>query len=85
MVLCDQRLRSGESGFDVLLALLARCPQARGAMVSGEFDAPALRRAEDEGYLVLKKPVDVADLQALLSRWLAVPMDAAAAMEEPLP
>ena len=85
VVLCDQRLRSGESGFDVLLALLARCPQARGAMVSGEFDAPALRRAEDEGYLVLKKPVDVADLQALLSRWLAVPMDAAAAMEEPLP
>ena len=54
-------------------------------MVSGEFDAPALRRAEDEGYLVLKMPVDVADLQALLSRWLAVPMDAAAAMEEPLP
>jgi signal transduction histidine kinase/ActR/RegA family two-component response regulator len=85
VVLCDQRLRSGESGFDVLLALLARCPQARGAMVSGEFDAPALRRAEDEGYLVLKKPVDVADLQALLGRWLAAPVDAAAAMEEPQP
>lgn len=79
VVLCDQRLRSGESGFDVLLALLARCPQARGAMVSGEFDAPPLRRAEEEGYLVLKKPVDVADLHALLSRWLPASGDVVAA------
>jgi signal transduction histidine kinase/CheY-like chemotaxis protein len=79
VVLCDQRLRSGESGFEVLLALLARCPGARGAMVSGEFDALSLRRAEDEGYLVLKKPVDVADLHALLSRWLAPPVDASIA------
>lgn len=78
VVLCDQRLRSGESGFDVLLALLARCPQARGAMVSGEFDAPPLRRAEEEGYLVLKKPVDVADLHALLSRWLPASGDVVA-------
>lgn len=85
VVLCDQRLRSGESGFDVLLALLARCPQARGAMVSGEFDAPALRRAEEEGYLVLKKPVDVADLHVLLSHWLAAPANATATVEAPLP
>ena len=76
VVLCDQRLRSGESGFEILLALLARCPQARGAMVSGEFNALPLRRAEEEGYLVLKKPVDVADLHAVLSRWLAAPADA---------
>ncbi|WP_298213659.1 ATP-binding protein [Acidovorax sp.] len=72
VIFCDQRLRSGENGFDILQALLARCPQARGAMVSGEFDAPQLHLAEEEGYLVLRKPVDVAELHALLSRWLAL-------------
>ena len=70
-IFCDQRLRSGDSGFDVLRALLARCPAAHGAMVSGEFDAPALRDAEDEGYLVLRKPVNPAELHAVLAQWLA--------------
>ena len=70
-IFCDQRLRSGESGFDILRTLLARCPAARGAMVSGEFDAPALRDAEDEGYLVLRKPVNPAELHAVLAQWLA--------------
>ncbi len=69
-ILCDQRLRSGESGFDVLRALLARWPQARGAMVSGEFDSPQLREAEAEGYLVLHKPVETDALQALLVTWM---------------
>lgn len=70
VVLCDQRLRTGESGFDVLRTLLARHPGARGAMVSGEFDAPALQEAEAEGYVVLRKPVDVGELHTLLTRWL---------------
>ena len=70
-IFCDQRLRLGESGFDILRTLLARCPAARGAMVSGEFDAPALRDAEDEGYLVLRKPVNPAELHAVLVQWLA--------------
>ncbi len=76
VVLCDQRLRTGESGFDVLRTLLARHPGARGAMVSGEFDAPALQEAEAEGYVVLRKPVDVGELHTLLTRWLdsEVPM-----------
>ena len=69
-IFCDQRLRTGESGFDVLRALLARCPTARGAMVSGEFNAPALQDAEDEGYLVLRKPVNPVELQAVLAQWL---------------
>ena len=69
-LLCDQRLRSGESGFDVLRALLDRCPDARGAMVSGEYDSPELQTAQDEGYLVLRKPVDVDELHAVLSQWL---------------
>jgi signal transduction histidine kinase/CheY-like chemotaxis protein len=69
-ILCDQRLRSGESGFEVLRALLERCPDAHGAMVSGEFDAPELQEADAQGYLVLRKPVDADTLHALLAQWL---------------
>ncbi|EJE49087.1 signal transduction histidine kinase [Acidovorax sp. CF316] len=72
-ILCDQRLRSGESGFEVLLALLERCPDAHGAMVSGEFDAPELQEADAQGYLVLRKPVDADTLHALLAQWLRAP------------
>ncbi len=69
-IFCDQRLRSGESGFDVLRALLARCPTASGAMVSGEINSPELQDAQDEGYLVLRKPLDTAQLRAILATWL---------------
>ncbi len=69
-ILCDERLRAGESGFELLKALLARLPDARGAMVSGEFNAPALVQAEEEGYLVLRKPVDMGLVHDLFSRWL---------------
>jgi signal transduction histidine kinase len=70
-VFCDQRLRSGESGFELLQALLECCPEAAGAMISGEFDSPALAQAEQEGFLVLHKPLDPEALHALLSRLLA--------------
>lgn len=43
----------------------------RGVMVSGEFNSPALVQAEDEGYLVLRKPVDIGLVHDLLSRWMA--------------
>jgi signal transduction histidine kinase/CheY-like chemotaxis protein len=72
-IFCDQRLRSGESGFDILRALLARCPQASGAMVSGELDSEALEAAEDEGYLVLRKPLEPASLHTILAHWLGRP------------
>jgi hypothetical protein len=39
-------------------------------MVSGEYDSPELQTAQDEGYLVLRKPVDVDELHAVLSQWL---------------
>ena len=39
-------------------------------MVSGEWDSPALRQAEEEGYLVLRKPVAPEQLHALLRQWL---------------
>ena len=70
-IFCDQRLRSGESGFDVLRDLLEVLPSARGAMVSGEYASPELARAEDEGYLVIRKPLNIEQLYTVLSRWLA--------------
>jgi signal transduction histidine kinase/CheY-like chemotaxis protein len=70
VIFCDQRLRAGESGFDILRALLDRCKEASGVMISGEFDSPELKEAEAEGYLVLRKPLEPEVLFALLSRWL---------------
>ena len=70
VIFCDQRLRSGESGFELFRDLLKRCPEARGAMVSGDLASPDLARAEEEGYLVLQKPVQTNELHAVLSRWL---------------
>lgn len=70
-IFCDQHLRSGESGFDVLRALLARCPTASGAMVSGEVNSPELQDAQDEGCLVLRKPLDTDQLRVILSTWSA--------------
>ena len=69
-ILCDERLRSGESGFALLQRLQVLCPDAALAMVSGEWDSPALRQAEEEGYLVLRKPVAPEQLRALLQQWL---------------
>lgn len=71
VIFCDQRLRSGESGFELLQALLGHCPAAAGAMISGELDSPALAQAEQEGYLVLHKPLDPDALHALLSRLIS--------------
>ena len=69
-ILCDQRLRSGESGIEVLKALFGRCPEASGAMVSGEFASAELQQAEREGYLVLRKPLETRQLHVLLEQWL---------------
>lgn len=69
-ILCDLRLGNERDGFALLQELLARCPQARGAMVSGEFDAPELVQAEEDGYLVFRKPLEPAELHAVLVNWM---------------
>lgn len=71
VILCDQRLRNGESGYSVLQTLLTHLPTARGAMVSGEHGSAELLQAEEDGYIVMRKPVDISQLQALLTRWMA--------------
>lgn len=70
VILCDQRLRSGESGFEVLQFLLERCPQASSAIITGELNSGPVKEAESLGYLVLKKPLDTDDLFALMDTWL---------------
>ncbi|MBD9358375.1 hypothetical protein [Methylomonas albis] len=39
-------------------------------MISGELDSPTLDQAEQQGYLVLHKPLDAVVLYALLGRQL---------------
>lgn len=68
-ILCDQRLRAGESGFELLKALLERCRSAQGIMISGEFNSKELDQAEIEGYLVLSKPLQPHILHAILSQF----------------
>jgi signal transduction histidine kinase len=68
-IICDQRLRAGESGFELLKALLDRCKSAQGIMVSGEFNSKELDQAEIEGYLVLSKPLQPHVLHAILSQF----------------
>ena len=41
-------------------------------MISGEFNSPELIEAEQEGYLVLHKPLEPETLYALLLRWLPI-------------
>lgn len=71
-IFCDQRLRSGENGFELLRTLLERLPEASGAMISGELDSAELALAEEQGYLVLRKPVEPVELQAVLGHWLSL-------------
>jgi hypothetical protein len=49
---------------------MGRCPNANGAMVSGETNSPALKVAELEGYVVMQKPLDLVLLRTLLETWL---------------
>lgn len=72
VVICDLRLADGESGYEVLgRLLLDELPSARGCIVSGEVSHPDLQRAQDEGFIVLRKPVAAGQLQMVLAGWLA--------------
>ncbi len=70
VVMSDLRLRHDEGGYRLMLDLLTRVPQARALVVTGEIDLPDLQRAEAEGYLVLRKPVQPGPLHAVLRSML---------------
>ena len=66
-VLCDFRLPGALDGIDVLDMLQERYPQAIGILQTGELAQAVQARAEESGYMVLFKPVDVAVLASTLS------------------
>lgn len=70
VVVSDLRLGHHDGGYALLQDLLDRLPLARGLVVTGELDLPDLRRAESEGFLVLRKPVLPASLHAVLRSML---------------
>lgn len=57
LILCDVRLPGGRDGIDWLTDWLAQWPDARGLLVSGELAPETHQRAEQEGLLLLTKPV----------------------------
>ncbi len=69
-IVCDYRLAPGETGLAVLQELLRRCGHSRGALLTGEHAAPGVAQAEDDGYLVLRKPLEPELLYGLLAHWL---------------
>lgn len=58
LILCDIRLPGERDGIDWLSQWLEDWPQARGLLVSGELSPETHDRAEQEGLLLLSKPVD---------------------------
>jgi len=59
---CEQTVKE-----HVLRDLLSKLPDTQGAMISGEYDSPELQKAEEEGYMVLSKPLNVSQLHAVLT------------------
>jgi signal transduction histidine kinase/CheY-like chemotaxis protein len=57
LILCDVRLPGGRDGIDWLTDWLAQWPEARGLLASGELAPETHQRAEQEGLLLLTKPV----------------------------
>lgn len=68
LVICDIRLPGEHDGIHWLSHWLAEWPDAGGVLVSGEASEAVQERAEQEGLLLLEKPVDPdLLLQTLLS------------------
>ncbi len=50
-------------------------------MISGEFNSAALAQAEDDGYLVFRKPLDLLALHAVLENWFTQPQQTKATVK----
>ncbi len=58
IIVCDIRLPTTKDGIEWLGEWLEHWPDSRGLLISGELAAESHERAEQEGLLLLSKPVD---------------------------
>lgn len=71
-IMCDYRLPREESGIDVIRSLRGRAgAEIPAALVTGDITPELLRRASDDGYALLHKPVQPAKLRALLEHLIS--------------
>jgi len=75
ILLCDLRLREGDDGLRTIGAVLARQPQVRVALITGETSPERLREIEASGVQVFHKPVSWAQLQPFLEAGTAETAD----------
>jgi len=69
-IISDFRLPGNRDGIELLDMLLEQYPTAIGILQTGELASSVQSRAQDEGYLVLSKPVEPALLAATLNALL---------------
>jgi CheY-like chemotaxis protein len=67
VLLVDYHLHDRMDGLDTLGALQARCPDARGALLTADGSDALKQRAQERGVQVLTKPVKPASLRAFLA------------------
>jgi CheY-like chemotaxis protein/anti-sigma regulatory factor (Ser/Thr protein kinase) len=72
LIVCDYRLRTGETGIDAIrrIRAAAECP-VPAIVVTGDTTPEAIRAGNEEGVPVLHKPVSPVKLRALLAQLLA--------------
>ena len=79
-VLCDYRLRSGESGIEVIRAIREEFNmEIPAALITGDTDPDRLKEARASGLPLLHKPVTPSRLRALLAQMLRTEGDGPAA------
>jgi CheY-like chemotaxis protein len=73
VILADLRLRSGETGIEVIAQLAAAIGPTPALLISGDTAPDRLQEAKRAGIKLLHKPVGLPALQAELARMLEMP------------
>jgi len=72
LIVCDYRLREGETGLSAIRSLRARYGALiPGVLLTGDTAPDRLREARDSGFLLLHKPVAHGRLRAALANLIA--------------
>jgi len=77
LIICDYRLRNGESGLDVITQLREEFNEDIPALlITGDTAPERLREAEVSGYPILYKPIASSRLRAIIRNLCTKPQDA---------